>query len=204
MSAAAWALPAAVFFGLVVLALLVRPGASAGTDVRVRVLIAYVVLFSLIAGVTGRDLWPFAPWRFVRYTIGDSGSFLRVAAVDENGAEHALDPASFEPLELAELQGHLSYHLDRLTAPRREALLRFMLETAREGLRKRREGSAPGTFTRILGPLAAPVFQTQNVPWAEGVALPRELRELRVYRMRWRLHENALVVEPQLLVRYAA
>jgi hypothetical protein len=194
------AVPMALFAAFMVLALLVRPGSSPATSGSCRALVAFVIAACLAAGLSGRDLWPFASWRYVRYAVGESGSFQRVFAIDESGREHVLDPAAFEPLELAELQGYLFYHLGSLPAAQRSGLLRYMLDRARSGLERTRRGESVGTFARFLGPLAAPTFHADASPWVEGAALPQRLDALRVYRVHWRLVSGRVEVERRELL----
>src|SRR6266699_477468 len=88
-------LPMLVFAGLIVLTLRVRRGDTPGTSAPLRMLIVYVVVVSMYAGYSGRDLWPFAAWRYVSYAVGESGNFLRLVGVDERGGEHPLDTRAF-------------------------------------------------------------------------------------------------------------
>lgn len=192
--------PMALFATFIVLALRVRPGDSPASSSSCRLLVAFVIAACLAAGLSGRDLWPFASWRYVRYAVAETGSFQRVLVIDETGGEHVLDPAAFEPLELAELQGYLFYHLGNLPAAQRAGLLRYMLERSRTGLERRRRGEPVGRFARFLGPLAAPTFHADASPWAEGAELPRRLEALRVYRMHWRLVNDRVEVERRELL----
>lgn len=192
--------PMAIFAAFIVLAMRVSPGSSPASSGPCRALVAFVIAACLAAGLSGRDLWPFASWRYVRYAVADSGSFQRVLVIDESGGEHVLDPAAFEPLELAELQGYLLYHLGNLPDAQRSGLLRYMLERARTGLERRRRGEPVGTFARFLGPLAAPTFHADASPWAEGARLPQRLDALRVYRLHWRLVDQRVEVERRELL----
>jgi hypothetical protein len=193
-------LPILVFVGFIVLTLRVRCGDSPGTSAPLRMLIFYVVVVSMCAGLARKDLWPFAAWRYVSYAIGDTGSFLRVVSVDEHGREHPLDARAFEPLELAELSGYLSYGIERMPREQRIELLQFLLQRAQQGLAETRAGRPVGTFARFLGPLSAPVFQFEATPWADRDQLPQELVELRVYRVHWRVSGSAANIESQVLL----
>lgn len=192
--------PMALFATFIGLALSVRPGSSPASSRSCLALVAFVIAACLAAGISGRDLWPFASWRYVRYAVAESGSFQRVLAIDDSGGEHVLDPAAFEPLELAELQGYLFYHLGNLPASQRSELLRYMLERSRAGLERRRRGETVGTFARFLGPMAAPTFHADASPWAGDAALPRRIDALRVYRVYWRLVNGRVEVDRRELL----
>jgi hypothetical protein len=68
---------------------------------------------------------------------------------------------------------------------------RFLLGRAEAARRRGREGRAPGTFERLLGPLAAPTFVQHPRRWTSPEATPsRPFVRLRLYRESWSLEER--------------
>jgi hypothetical protein len=193
-------LPALVFAGFIVLTLRVRPCDSPGASAPLRMLILYVIGVSMFVGVSRKDLWPFAAWRFVSYAVGDSGSFVRLVGVDGAGREHPLDTRTFEPLEFGQVLGYLEYRIEQMPQAERTELLDFLLQRAQEGLARASAGGPVGSFSRLLGPLSAPIFQAAGTTWADRDNLPSELAELRYYRVYWRVDGDTIRVEDKVLI----
>jgi hypothetical protein len=193
-------MPALVFITFIALTLRVRPGDTPATSLTLRLLIIYVVAISMVAGILGTDLWPFAAWRYVAYSIGDSGDVLRTVIVDRRGEEHPLDERAFEPLEPPELAGYVAAAIGRMPVAQRDELLEFLLRRAQEGLARARAGRPVGRFARLLGAAAAPVFQNVASPWDDRTHLPDEVTGLRVYREHWVVSNSTARIERRYLV----
>jgi hypothetical protein len=193
-------LPMLVFVGFIVLTLRVRQGDAPRRSASLRLLLGYVIAVSMFAGLTGRDLWPFAAWHYVSYAVGESGDFVRLVGVDASGREEPLDSRTFEPLEFPQVMGFLENRIESMAPEERTALLDLLLQRAQEGLARARAGLPVGTFARFLGPLTAPVFQAAATPWSDRANLPDELTELRFYRVYWRADGDAIRVENQVLI----
>jgi len=189
-----------VFAGFITLTLLVRSGDAPRTSNPLRMLIGYVVVLTIYVGWTGRDLWPFAAWRYVSYAVGDNGTFVRLVGADDDGREYELDTRTFEPLEFAAVLGDLDYNLDQMSKQRRTELLDYLLQMAQNGLARARAGAPVGVFSRFLGPLAAPVFHVPITPWTDRDNLPPQLAELRLYRVYWRASNDIARVEKRVLL----
>jgi hypothetical protein len=189
-----------VFAGFILLVLRVRPGDTPRTSTSLRLLIGYIVVLTIYVGWSGRDLWPFAAWRYVSYAVADTGTFVRLVGVDDGGREYPLDTRTFEPLEFAAVLGDLDYKVDRMSREERTEFLDYLLRLSQEGLARARAGQPVGRFTRILGPLAAPVFHVPVTPWKDRENLPPQLAELRLYRLYWRATGDAARVENQVLL----
>jgi hypothetical protein len=193
-------IPMLVFVGFIVLTVCVRRGDAPGASAPLRMLIGYVIAVSMFAGLSEKDLWPFAAWHYVSYAAGDSGDFYRLVGVDAGGREHRLDTRTFEPLEFFQVVGYLEHDIADMPRAQQTELLDFLLRFAQEGLARAHAGRPVGTFTRFLGPLSAPVFQLAGTPWADRDNLPAELTALRLYRVYWRVDGGAIQVENQILV----
>lgn len=190
-----------LFLGFIALTLRVRPGAPGATMPNsLRALIAYVIAMSTLAGALGVDLWPFAAWRFAAYAVGDNGSFMRIVGVDASGQEHLLDDRAMQPLEAPELWASAAARVERMSREEGVVVLGFLLERAQDGLARARAGHPIGTFSRFLGPFAAPLFQKGPEPWSDHERLPSELVALRVYREEWRVTGNTAHIERRVLI----
>jgi len=184
-----------LYAGFIVLALRVRIGATPFGSRRLQVFIGYVIFLSLTAGFTGRDLWPFAAWRYAVYRIEESGQLLVPVFVDDENRETAVDDRAFEPLEGPNMGGLLSDSLERLPKEESRARLNALLAIARANLSRAHQAGEVGTFSRILGPLAAPVFPATAEPWSDPHTRPKDLSGLRIYRVHWRVVDGIARIE---------
>jgi hypothetical protein len=189
--------PAGAFFGFLLLTLAVSVGGTPRSSRRVRLLVAYVVFVSTFAGLTGRDFWPFAAWRFAAYDVGDSGTVLSLVAIDDRGREVPVDAHAFEPLEGG---GLLDNGIGRASDDEMRARMQLLLGLAQANLARAHSGLSPGTFSRVLGPFAAPQFQVVAAPWSNAATRPTALTDLRAYRIHWRIHDGMAEIERRELV----
>jgi hypothetical protein len=192
-------LPMLAFAGFITLALLVKRGERPGTSLPLTALIVYAIAVSNFVGFSGRDMWPFAAWRYVRYAVGDRGEFLRLVGVDGDGKEQPLDTRTFEPLEFATMMGDLQLAIGEGRSAHVNELLRFLLTLAQAGVADAHAGKPVGRFRRLLGPLAAPVFQVLVTPWYDPAKVPNRIDELRAYWIHWRIADGTARVETQEL-----
>jgi hypothetical protein len=192
--------PMLAFAGFVTLALVTKKGARPGTSVPLTALIIYAVVVSNFVGFSGHDMWPFAAWRYVSYAVGDHGEFLRLVGVDGDGREQPLDTRTFEPLEYATMMGDLQLTIDEGRSTHVNELLDFLLELAQAGVADARAGKPVGRFRRLLGPVAAPVFQLQVTPWSDPTKVPSRIDGLRLYWIHWQIMDGTARVGSQELV----
>ena len=188
------------FAGFMALALLVRKGDRPGASTPLAALIVYAIAVSTFVGFSGKDMWPFAAWRYVSYAVGQQGEFLKLVGVDGNGNEQPLDTRTFEPLEFAALMGDLDLAIARDAPAHRDELLGFLLKLAQAGLMDAHAGKPVGRFRRLLGPFSAPVFHVAVTPWSDPKQLPDRIDALRAYRVQWRISDDIARVEKQVLV----
>jgi hypothetical protein len=190
------ALPALLFLAFLVLVLRVRPGdgPSRGT---VRALVAFTAIVSAAAGLTARDLWPFAAWRFIPYQIGSSGLLTREVVVDAQGRESPLDYCALEPLEPGEFAGYV-----RQAPPfRRQEAVDFMRDRAQAAAADVRAGRPCGRFHRLLGVLSAPTFQSVPRRWTSAADVPWPIVAVRIYDIPWRVTGDGIETgTPRLIV----
>jgi hypothetical protein len=137
----------------------------------------------MYAGLSGRDLWPFAAWRYVAYAVGDTGGFARLVGLDEAGREVPLDTRTLEPLEFAAVMGDLDWTTKGIAHI--NGMMRFILKRTQEGLAHAHEGRPVGEFSRLLGRFAAPVFHVAVTPWSDRDHLPNRIEQLRLYAVYW-------------------
>jgi hypothetical protein len=188
------ALPGLAFAGFVVLALFVRPGATARSP-AVAVLILYAVGVSSYAGFSLNDLWPFASWHYVAYRVGEEGVLYRLVAVDSKGAESELDTRAFEPLEFASTIGAVSLAEGTGQSEHAREQLAFLLKLSQHTLEEAKAGRTIGTFSRFLGSFSAPVFQVRYQPWSDPAKRPDRIVSLRGFWLHWRIKDDNLTIE---------
>lgn len=180
---------AAAFAGFVALAVTTAILPDGRTRTRVRdALLTWTLLASLGAGLSGRELWPFAAWTFAAAPAPASITRPRIVVVDIAGAEHRVDPRAWEPVGLDELNPWAYLVLPQLSAVDQERWASHMVETVELARRRARDGAVPGTWSRWLGPLRAPTFLPHPHPWQAPDDVPaRRIVGLRVYTETWRL-----------------
>jgi hypothetical protein len=191
--------PMLAFAGFITLALLVKKGERPGTSLPVTALIVYALVVSNVVGFSGRDMWPFAAWRYVRYAVGDRGEFLRLVGVDSDGKEQPLDTRSFEPLEFATMMGDLQLAISEGRSAHVNELLGFLLTLVQASVADAHAGKPVGRFRRLLGPFAAPVFQVLVTPWFDAAKVPNRIAGLRAYWIHWHIVDGTACVETQEL-----
>ncbi len=161
---------------------------AAGRRVGATLFIAYVLAASFGAGLTNRDLFPFAAWQLVAGELPPVWSAVRLVGVDSLGVEHDIDARAWEPLSYDELQAFLVSDFGALDPAARSQVLAELLRRAEASRARAAAGGAVGTRGRVLGPLAAPFFLRHRRLWSGSEGVPgRPFVQLRYYRMTWRL-----------------
>jgi hypothetical protein len=156
---------------------------------RRRHVTAFVALFlalSFTAGLSQRDLWPFAHWPIVSLVVRPYIVIPKLVGVDAKGVEHDLDFRALQPLGLDELSPWLLYNFTRLPGDGQERAAGFILERAESARRRAASGGRVGDFERYLGPLTAPYFLLHPHRWTSPERTPqRPFVRLRVYHLTW-------------------
>jgi hypothetical protein len=169
---------------------LLRPRHAAAADTagrrRVSVFLLYVLGVSFTAGLSQRDLWPFAHWPIVALIARPLLEIPEIRAVDERGQEHAVDYRALQPLGLDDAAPWLYIHFPNLQPPRRARAAAHLLALIEDARRRGRRGERVGRFERVLGPLTAPYFLLHPKAWRSMESTPAEpFRRLRFYRLIW-------------------
>jgi hypothetical protein len=187
---------AVAFAGFVVGGLvLLRPRHAAAEDARgrrrVSAFILYVLGASFTAGLSQRDLWPFAHWPIVALIARPLLEIPEIRAVDAQGREHAVDYRALQPLALDDLAPWLYVHFPNLRPPLRERAASHLLGMIEDARQRGRRGERVGRFERVLGPFTAPYFLLHPKAWTSAEATPPEpFRRLRFYRLIWVKNEG--------------
>jgi len=188
-------LGAACFLGWLASLALVRHAQGAGRARRraaIRTLLLYALCASFGAGLTQRDLWPFARWPMAAGLADPRGENARLLAVDTRGIERPVDYRAWQPLGFDELNPWMHRTFPRLDPPARDRLLQHLLGVAERARLRARAGAGVGYFERYLGPFTAPYFDLHPKTWAPGAGAPPEpFVGLRVYLESWG-HEERL------------
>ena len=163
----------------------------------VNFLLGYMMVLSLVVGITGRDDWPFSSYPLVvsQGTVESLISELEVVGLDANGQEWAIDPLSWSPVFPLALRGWFTRTFPRLGDDERHRAGDFLLARAEESRRRLLRGERIGS-ERLLGWAAAPpgwaVYRRKAVPATSFVAL-------RIYHVAWRPRER--LADPSRLSR---
>jgi hypothetical protein len=179
------------FAGLVIAGLALLPprrAAAADQDGRRRVslFLAYVLAASFTAGLSQRDLWPFAHWPIVALFARPFLEIPELRAVDASGQEHAVDYRALQPLSVDDLAPWLYLHFPHLEAGARGRAAAYLLALIEDARARARRGERVGRFERVLGRFTAPYFLLHPRTWRGPDSTPAEpLRRLRVYRVIW-------------------
>jgi hypothetical protein len=183
------------FLGFVVMAALVLRAERAGDPARHRRavgrFILYAVAASFAAGLTQRDLWPFAKWPMAGGLADRTAANTRVRAVDAAGAEHDVDYRAWQPMAFDELVPWMHRTFAGLPPDAQARVAAHLLRLAEQARARARAGGSPGTFDRFLGPLTAPYFDLHPRVWTSAADTPPlPFTALRVYRERWDQEER--------------
>jgi hypothetical protein len=158
--------------------------------------IGYVVGLTALAGVSGRDAWPFSAWALMTGTptraIGVATPVLQLVAVSAEGREYRVDVRAVEPFSFEELRGWLRDQFFALPPAERDSAARYLLARLNAARARVRVGDPPGTQGRWLGPLRAPFHSLHPAWWTRPDDVPSEpFVSLRVYREWWDAAERA-------------
>lgn len=186
---------AGIFLGFLSLVLAAFFATAQGGEARrrryVNRLLAYTMLFSLVAGVSHTELWPFPRWNIFSEKLEQPVHQIRVFAVDASGREHEVDHRAFEPFTSIDLYTWFDLHLAQLTPEQKDEVGRYLLELLNSARRRALAGERVGTFDRYFGPLAAPVHLIYAPIWDDPARVPAvPFAGLRIYVERWNVWER--------------
>jgi len=188
-------LGALCFLGWLATLALVRHAEHAGKArhrAAIRTLLLYALGASFGAGLTQRDLWPFARWPMAAGLADARGENTRLRAVDTRSIEWPVDYRAWQPLGFDELNPWMHRTFPRLGPLARDRVLQHLLGVAERARLRARAGTGVGYFERYLGPFTAPYFDLHPKTWSPGAGAPPEpFVGLRVYRESWD-HEERL------------
>jgi len=184
-----------LFAGFVAAGLAASLGPRRGLGTRRRLvdlLLAVALAASCFAGFTQWELWPFSAWPLMAMAEPPVVTHTRIVAVDDTGAEHAVDYRAWQPLSFDELMPWIDQEFPRLSATHQDDAALYLLLKAEEGRARARAGGSPGNLNRFLGPLAATYFLQHPKPWSDPANVPpAPFTGLRIYRETWNLEERA-------------
>lgn len=186
---------AGIFLGFLGLVLAAFVAASRGDEPRIRRhvnrLLAYTMLFSLVAGISHTELWPFPRWNIFSEKLEQPVHQILVRAVDADGREHEVDHRAFEPFTSIDLYAWFDLHLAQLTPQQKEEVGSYLLERLNAARQRALAGERVGTFDRYFGPLAAPVHLLYARIWDDPARVPAApFVGLRIYVERWNVFER--------------
>jgi hypothetical protein len=187
---------AVAFLAFVLLGLLLaarRRGTPERRKARVSLYLAYALLVTFTAGLTQRDLWPFAKWNIKALTPPPVREWQTLVAVDAASIEHRIDYRAWQPLGIDELIPWIILRFHLLPGDAQDRVAGYLLERAEEARRAAREGRRVGGSGRFLGPLAAPSYMLHPGVWTRPEDVPgARFVALRIYEERWSIAERRL------------
>ncbi len=180
------------FLGFVLAAFVATTrGDEARTRRHVNRLLAYTMLFSLVAAISHTELWPFPRWNIFSQRLEQPVHQIRVLALGADGREHEVDHRAFEPFTSIDLYTWFDLHFAQLTPAQKEEVGRYLLERMDAARRRALAGERVGTFDRYFGPLAAPVHLLYARIWDEQASVPAvPFVGLRIYVEHWNVFER--------------
>ena len=166
--------------------------------------ILYVLVVTITAGVSRRDLWPFSGWPMMTVpppeVVGPNLPFSWIYGVTENGAEYPLDPRALEPLSTSELLAWLDYRLPSLSPEQQDRIGALLLEKANSGRIAALAGGQPGYLRRFVGPFGAPRHLLLAPRWTQPQDVPdTPFTAVRWYRESWNIDQRR--TEPDAVTR---
>lgn len=148
---------------------------------RVSAFLAFVVLATFGAGLGQRDAWPFSSWPLAASAPGRSVTYSTIVALDQGGAEHAIDYRAWQPLGFDELLSWIQLEFPKLTRAEQDEAARHVLGLAESARGRAAAQGRVGYFDRFLGPLTAPDFLLHPRLWPAQAVPPAPFVGLRVY-----------------------
>jgi hypothetical protein len=116
----------------------------------------------------------------------------RPVAVDSLGAEYDVDFRAWQPLSFDELVSWLNEDFLELDAASGRVAAAYLLDLAETARGNARRDEPIGTFGRLLGPAAAPMFVLARPRWSDPGSVPAmPFVGLRLYRETWDVDARA-------------
>ena len=193
------------FVGFVVTGLAVVGSESATARTRrvcLTVFLLYCLGASFGAGLTQRNVWPFAHWPLVSGMLPSAMSFPRLMAVDIEGVEHSIDYRAWQPLSYAELLAWIKADFARLDQEAQDQVGQYLLHLAEQARARALSDAGVGYFDRWLGPFTAPFFHLYAAVWSRYPLPSIPFIGIRIYddRWRWQASRQALDIASQHLM----
>lgn len=184
-----------IFVGFLCFVLVAFFAAYQGDEARIRRhvnrLIAYTVMFSLVAGISHTELWPFSRWNIFSEKLEQPVHEIRLFATDSNGREYDVDRRAFEPFTSVDLYNWFDFHLARLSPEQKDEVGRYLLERLNAARQHALAGERVGSFDRYFGRLAAPIHLLHARIWDDPARIPATpFVGLRIYVERWNVFDR--------------
>jgi hypothetical protein len=205
-------LVAAAGFGAFVAAGLASAFLSPGERVapvpprRARMLVAIGVGMSLLAGLSQRELWPFATWKLMAGTASADVSTRALVCADSAGSLFGVDHRAWGPLTEEELLAWINGPYTRLTTGQQDAARAELLRKAEAARGRVRAGGSSSPAPSPLGSLAASSHLLHPRRWNRPEdAPPTPCATLRLVERRWNVDSVAaghLTVAEQTVWEY--
>lgn len=138
----------------------------------IRVVIAIGVAMSLLAGLSQRELWPFATWALIPGTMPAQVQVRGLVCSNAAGESFAVDHRAWGPLTEEELLSWLAGPYQRLSLPQQDAARAELLAKAEAARVRAAAGRSPAPHPSPLGPLAASSHLMHPALWRRPDRVP--------------------------------
>src|SRR5258708_31503834 len=139
---------------------------------RIAVLVGFAM--SMLAGLSRRELWPFATWALIPDIAPATAHIRALVCADAAGTSFAVDHRAWSPLTEEELLAWVGGPYERLSAAQQDSARAILLRMAEASRRRVRAGGSASARPSLLGPLAAASHLKHPDLWDHPAQAPRE------------------------------
>src|SRR5438105_15060319 len=132
-----------------------RREAASGPPSGIRLAVIIGVTVSLVAGLSRRELWPFATWALIPDVARPDVRIRGLVCANPAGRTFAIDHRAWDPLTEEELLAWLAGPFQRLAPALQDTARAALLRQAEAARRRVRAGRSVAAHPSPLGPLAA-------------------------------------------------
>jgi hypothetical protein len=181
-----------VVVGLVIALRSPTERSAARPPLRIQVLICIGAGLGILAGVSRRDLWPFANWTLIPGMTATDVRIPALVCADSAGLNVPIDHRAWSPLTEEELLAWIGGPFHSLAATTQDSARAALLGRAEAARQRVRSGGRASLWPSLLGPLAAHSHLLHPDLWNEPADAPaRPCAALRYIERDWNVDSVA-------------